>query len=234
MINALDQVALGATFLREIENQGYSIKMVTEFDEVPAIARQSGRDFQMPTFEIAKSHLSAGAAFWLFLYKGDEPVGGAAAIMQDLGGESFDQFLKRTYAHQFPNPNGPTILEVASPVAEMVRGKLVYLGELTFHPSIRGRRNLLGAFVQLLQLTSWMEWNMDWIYAFIPDRHMRARLDLVYGFSTAIPHAQTWSPPDPDVRSSTEWFVGSSRSQFHHAIKWRARELTNQGKGGKG
>lgn len=228
MIHTLDRLSFGSAFLQEIERQGFSIKFETDFDKVPALALRTGRTYQMPTFEIAKSHLTTASAFWLFLYKDDEPVGTAAVVLQDLGAEPFEIFLKRTYAHQFPHPSGTTILEVAPPVAEMISGRLAYVGELNFHPSIRGRRELLGAFAQLLQLTSFMEWDIDWIYAFIGDRHMRARLDLVYGFSVAIPHAQTWNPPDPDVRASSEWFVASNRSQFEHSIRWRAREIADR------
>ena len=235
MINALDRLTFGAAFLQEIERQGYSVSLETDFDRVPKLALETGRTYQMPTFEIAKSHLTKTSAFWLFLYKDDLPVGTAAVIRQDLGSEPFGMFLKRTYAHQFPHPSGETILEVAAPMADTVTGRLAYVGELNFHPSIRGRRDLLGAFAQLLQLTAFMEWDIDWIYAFIGDRHMRARLDLVYGFSVAIPHAQTWNPPDPDVRSSSEWFVGSNQAQFEHSIRWRARELeTAQRDNGKG
>lgn len=228
MINALERLSLGAKFLEEIERQGFSIKLVDDFEEVARLARAAGRDYQMPTFEIAKSHLTTTSAFWLFLYKDGEPLGTAATILQDLGEEPFDRFLKRTYAYQFPHPSGETILDVAKPVSEMVHGRLAYVGELTFHPSIRGRRSLLGAYAQLLQLTAFMEWDIDWLYAFIGDRHVRARLDLVYGFSVAIPHAQTWNQPEPEVRASSEWFVGANRAQFEHSIRWRAREIDNQ------
>lgn len=47
---------------------------------------------------------------------------------------------------------------------------------------------------------------------------MRARLDLVYGFSRALPRAQTWRQPEPEVRSSSEWFVGSLRLEMEHML----------------
>ena len=230
MLNALDQVTLGAHFVKEIEAAGFRVDVVEDLERVQALAERTGRLFQMPTFSIAKSHLTTQSAFWLFLFQDDEPVGAAAATLQDLGPEPFDLFLKRTYRHQFPHPSGQTILEVAPPLRDVVHGRLAYIGELNFHPSIRGPRKVLGAFMQLLQLLCAMQWDVDWMYAFIPDRHMRGRLDLVYGFTTSIPAAQRWNPPEPDVRSSSEWFVGTPRAHFEHAIRWRADliQQTNQ------
>ncbi|AHD02968.1 hypothetical protein [Leisingera methylohalidivorans] len=48
---------------------------------------------------------------------------------------------------------------------------------------------------------------------------MQARLDLVNGFSRAIPRAQKWRHPEPEVRSSSEWFVGASRLDMEHMLQ---------------
>jgi len=65
MIHTLDRLSFGSAFLQEIERQGFSIKFETDFDKVPALALRTGRTYQMPTFEIAKSHLTTASAFWL-------------------------------------------------------------------------------------------------------------------------------------------------------------------------
>lgn len=206
-------------YLNRLAEAGLQIEMVTDFEQVPETAAHAGRLFQMPGFAINRADHTQNSAFWLFLKQGGSVIGGAAAMLQDLGRESLAEFLMRTSRHQFPNAAGGGVEQVAAPLARDFGGRLAYIGELAFQPGHRGRRaERLEPFMRIFQILAIQKWDVDGIYAFIPDRHMRARLDLVYGFSRALPRAQKWRQPEPEVRSSSEWFVGSSRLEMEHML----------------
>lgn len=222
-MNALDILKLGGRYNDIIEEEGMVVEFFDDYEAVPEIARQTGRSFQMPGLSTTRNDHTQATAFWLFLKSGDEYIGGVAALLQDIGDERFDKFLKRTANNHFPNPSGPTIESIARPLANEVAGKLAYIGELHFKTKNRGQRKVLKAVMRMLQLLVVVKWDVDWIYAFIPNRHMEARLDLVYGFTRSIPDAQIWSDPVPELRSSSEWFVGTTRADLKHMISSGAR-----------
>lgn len=219
-MNSLEMGKTLSGYLHTLSQAGLHVEMFTDFEKVPATAALSGRQFQMPGFAIERADHTENSAFWLFLKENGTYIGGAAAMLQDLGRETLADFLLRTSRHQFPNPAGGGVESVAEPLAREVSGRLAYIGELNFLPGRRGKRaERLAPFMRTFQILAIQKWDVDWIYAFIPDRHMQARLDLVYGFSRAIPRAQKWRDPEPEVRSSTEWFVGSSRLEMEHMLQ---------------
>ncbi len=213
-----------ARYMAALSGAGYRVDACVDFERIGEIALLTGRDFQMPQFDTVRADLTAGRAFWLFLRSGGEVVGGAAAQLQDLGHEPLDRFLIRTADNQFPRQGGRTLRSVAAPLGA-ISGRVAYVGELRFATSHRGRREVLQNFMRMLQCMFVSEWRVDWSYAFIPDRHMRARLDLVYGFTRSIPAAQVWEEPVPEVRSSSEWFVGASREELDHLFESDAQIL---------
>jgi len=217
-MNKLDILKAGAVYNSIISEAGYELDYVDDFEAVPSIALETGRSFQMPGLSVTRNDHTKNTAFWLFIKQGDEYIGGVAALLQDIGRERFDHYLKRTASNHFPNQNRPTIRHIAKPLGDEVSGKLAYIGELHFKKQSRGQRKILKALMRMLQLLVVAEWDVDWMYAFIPDRHMKARLDLVYGFTRSIPNAQIWSEPAPEVRASSEWFVGVSRADLEHVI----------------
>lgn len=213
MITSLESSLLGARFLCALHANGYDFDMSQDFEQVQHLAEIAGRGFQMPTFEVSRADLTQGGAAWFFLNKDAQPVGTMAAIFQPIKNEALSSFLKRTYKHQFPNPSGSALSHV-SPLLDRIVGDLVYIGELNIHPKHRGNRTVLSCFMRLAMSLCYAEWQPDWVYAFIPDRHMRARLDLVYGFARAYPGALHWSEPEPEKRSSKEWFVGADSEEL--------------------
>lgn len=209
---------VAANYIATLRDYGFTIEPVTRFEDVPDLAARTGRSFQMPAFSIPRADLTENSAFWLFLKLEGEYIGGAAAMLQNIGSERLDSYLNRTMNHHFPHASGKTIADMAGPLSEY-SGKLAYIGELHFHKSYRGKREVLKSFMRLFHVLTLLEWNQDWIYAFIPERHMMVRLDLVYGFARTLEKAQIWSQPGPELRASCEWFVAASRSELDHMLR---------------
>lgn len=212
----------GAKYLGKLAQKGLDISVRQDFDLIPEAAKSAGREYQLPTFQIDRVDHTRATTFWVFLNKGGVSVGSAAAIRQDLNGEPAGEFLKRTAKHQYPNPNGHTLLRVSEAMSTKMTGSLAYIGELAIAQQEKGDREALACFMRLVQILALSEWNVDWTYAFVPQRHLNANLDKVYGFTQRIPHAQSWGEPVPEKRANSEWWVGAPRAELVELFKAEA------------
>lgn len=221
-MNKLELMKVAAKYLRYLSERGYEVEVCRDFPGIPQAARETGRDYQLPTFDVLRTDHTGKTAFWLFLVSEGARIGGAAAILQDLGDECSADFLRRVADSQYPNENGSTLTEVAQPIGDLMSGRLAYIGELAFRREEQGQHSVLAAFMRLLQVLVLFEWDVDWSYAFIPDRHLRLALNRRYGFTRLLPDAQTWREPVPEKRSSGEWWVAATRKELMYFL---GREL---------
>jgi len=213
-MSKLDLIKVASKYLEFLNQCGLEVVVEQDFEAVPTLATGTGRHYQLPTFDVTRVDHTHRSAFWLFLKRDDAFIGSAAAILQDLGGENASSFLRRVAKNQYPNPNGPAVSRVAAPLDQKMRGRLAYIGELSFADSDRGSRSTLSAFMRLLQVLALLEWDVDWTYAFIPNRHVNVQLQKLYGFTQFLPNAQHWIDPVPEKRSSSEWWVGAPRDEL--------------------
>ncbi|MFY0619303.1 MAG: hypothetical protein JXQ88_17660 [Shimia sp.] len=188
--------------------------MSNDFPSIPEIAKETGRGYQLPTFDVARVDHTQRSTFWLFLLKDGQRIGGVAATLQDIGDECASNYLRRVADSQYPNPNGSTLTSVSPIISADMKGKLGYIGELAVHPEHQGDRQSLAAFMRLVQVLALLEWDVDWTYGFIPDRHLKAVLSKQYGFCRFVPLAQTWREPVPEKRSSNEWWVAANKKEL--------------------
>ncbi len=213
-MSKLELVQVASKYLTHLSKKGFDVEVENDFPAVPVAARETGRDYQLPSFDVTRVDHTCKSAFWLFLMQGGERVGGVAVMLQDLGDERSTDYLRRVADSQYPNPDGATLLNVAHPIGDQLQGRLAYFGELSFRKSHQGQHSVLSAFMRLLQALALLEWDVDWTYAFIPDRHLRVMLNRRYGFTRMLPCAQRWREPVPEKRSSTEWWVAAPRKEL--------------------
>ncbi len=218
-MNKFDYILASAEYISALKDKGFTVEQTTDFEAIPEIAKSAGRDFQMPGFNRQRADLTQGQAFWLFLKHDGEYVGSVAAQLQELGSESLGDYLKRTSKYQFPNEAGRALDFIAKPLFQEYTGRFAYMGELNIHRSKRGNRTVLRNYIRLLVSLAVTEWQVDWIYAFVAERHVMAQLNLAYGFARMLPAAQRWTDPEPNMRSSSEWFIASRRDEIDHMIE---------------
>ena len=203
-----------AQHLATVHAAGYDVYAPRDYEEIPGLVERTGRQKQSPMLSISRNDFAHGDAFWLFLMRDGEAVGGCAAKFSDLRDEPFDAYLRRTSKAQYGRKSDP-IATVAGPIVEDLRGRLIYVGELELHPEHRGKVNLLFAFMRLLHGLAADMWSeFDWIYAFVPKEHVK--LCDGYGFSWKLPRAITWVEPVPAGRLNSHWLVATKRSHFKH------------------
>ncbi|MDU8929607.1 hypothetical protein RXV86_19630 [Alisedimentitalea sp. MJ-SS2] len=211
-----DLIIQSAKILKTLNDLGYDCVAEDDFDTIPDKVFEFGKPFQSPPFENLRNDFTKGQAFWAFLMKDGERVGGLAAQCQDLRGERFDKFMIRTARGQYGG--GQTAIEWVSPAAtEVMNGKLIYVGELFFSEAARGSRRVLTAFARLSLILMKMTWpDFDWIYAFVPRE--QARFADYYAFTYRLPQAVKWADPEPRGRASDHFLVGVNARDFEHFL----------------
>ena len=110
---------------------------MVDYEIVAETSARAGRDYQLPAFDVHRIDPTRGRVFWMFLWFGDEVVGGAACQLQDLGEEPLSQYLQRVADHQVPVREGRT-LDRVSPLLKAVKGRVAYCGELHIASKHRG------------------------------------------------------------------------------------------------
>lgn len=204
-------------FYSEIERLGYTVQATTDFEEIKRLVPLTGRERQTPMMAVTRNDFTAKRAFWLFLYKDGEVIGGVAAKYDCLGDESFTSFMRRTSREQY-GTEGEAIIEIARPAEDLIRGNLIYIGELELHPEHRGKLALLEAVIKVLQALCAVKWpGFDWMYAFIPEEHLR--IAYLYGFYVTIPEAIIWTPPSPPGRLDSHAMVTVEGRHIEHLMK---------------
>lgn len=201
--------------LSELAKEGYEVEAPDDFGRISDMVGRTGRRRQTPMMTLARNDFTRKDAFWFFLMRDSEPVAGTAAMYIDLGGESFDSYLRRTSQEQYHRDEDP-IAAIAPPVNAHVQGRLIYLGELEMHPGHRGRPRTLFRFARVMMGLSALKWpEFDVMYAFVPKEHLK--LADGYGFTWRVPRAITWAEPVPKGRLNDHWLVATSRDDFVHA-----------------
>ena len=199
--------------LAYLEAQGFQVVSSDNFMDVERRVAETKRTRQNPMMSIRRNDFTSESAFWLFLEQEGKTIAGVSAKFENLGTEPFDAYLRRTSRHQYDRHADP-ITHIARPVAEEIKGRLIYIGELEFHPDFRGQRTVFRAFIRLHLSLAAMKWDFDWFYAYLPDAHIS--LTSVYSFTWVMPEAITWRDPVPAGRQNDHWMIGFPRKHFEH------------------
>lgn len=209
-------IVQSAALLKRLDELGYDILAEDDFSAIQQAVIETGKQSQSPMFSVARNDFVKGSAFWAFLLKDEEKLGAVAARYYDLKSETLESYLRRTSAAQY-GQGQEVITEVARSTRDLVRGRLIYFGELEFHRKTRGQAKVLTAFSRLSMVLSAMTWpDFDWMYAFIPKEH--ARLADYYGFTYRLPRAVTWVDPAPKGRLDTHMLIALSAVDFEHLL----------------
>ncbi len=203
------------THVAELKGAGYDVVAPSDYAQIAEMVDITGRRKQTPMMSLNRNDFTRKDAFWLFLVKDGKPVAGTAARYTDLGGESFESYLRRTSREQYRRDTDP-IAAIAPPVTDELNGRLIYFGELELHPEHRGKVKLLYRFSRVMMGMAALKWpDFDAMYAFVPKEHVK--LADGYGFTWKVPRAITWADPVPKGRLNDHWLVAARRREFEHA-----------------
>lgn len=202
---------------RRLNERGLSLLQTSDFDRVPEILAVLEKPYLTPMLSPGMHDFTEATCFWLFLYQGDTPVAGVSLKLEELGSDTVDTYWRRAARRQYGG--GQEVLsDVAAPLVEMLKGRLVYYGDLIVANGQRGAIKMVEYFIRCAVILGGLKWDPDWHYAFLQSRHARAGAAARYGFTRNVPFAQTWIGSAPKTRSNEDVCIALPRREWRHVV----------------
>lgn len=199
--------------------------MVSDFAQAEAILRSIGKDVLTAKLSGQHNDFTEQSGFWLFMREDGEYVTGLATRYDVIGQEGMGDYMKRTMRRHYPNPTGETLLEFTNALPPQFYGHMAYIGELFVKPDRRGSRRKLRYLMLLMHSCIATKWKVDWIYAMMRDRDVKAGFATSYGFTMQLPGVAKWARPVPPGRDDSEWLVAISAAHLDHMMRHYAGSL---------
>lgn len=225
MARPLDLIKVGGECLGALAESGIEVEMESDFARAEALVREMGKPDLTAKLSARYNDFTEDSGFWLFMRDADGPFAGVASRYDNVGRESMGEYLRRTMRRHYPHQSGETLLEVTSALPPDFHGRLAYIGELFVRPDRRGPRQRLRHFMFLLHSCIAAKWPVDWIYAMMRDRDVKAGFATAYGFTLQMPGVARWAEPAPPGRGSSEWLVAIPATHLDHMMRYYAGSL---------
>ena len=187
---------------RSLRDQGFTVEVTVDFEGIPAILAALDKSYLVPVNAPSKNDFTSRNCFWLLLKRSDIVVAAVCARMDDLGREPIAQFWRRTYKRHYSGSDASAFVFVADNLLRDISGKTVYQGDFFVSPKYRFRKtiSLLRDFARCLQALTFLEWDPDWVYAFMWSEHAEKGFSTIYGFTRCYPMVKRWSNGETNRR----------------------------------
>lgn len=225
MTTSLDLIKVGGACLSELDRKGCEVEMITDFHRGEMLTQEMGKESHTAKLSSKYNDFTEESGFWLFLKEGGEYVTSVATRYDNVGRESMGDYMIRTMRRHYPHESGETLLEFTDALPPGFHGRMAYIGELYVRQGHRGSRQKLRYFMLLLQTCITTKWPVDWTYAMMRDRDVKAGFATTYGFTTQLPGVAKWADPPPPGRGSSEWLVAVSAPHMAHQMQFYAGSL---------
>ncbi|MEL7278735.1 MAG: hypothetical protein AAFY35_07760 [Pseudomonadota bacterium] len=225
MVRSLDLIKVGGECLGALAEGGIEVDMISDFNEAERIVTSMGKNEMTAKLSSRYNDFTEESGFWLFMREAGEYVTGIATRYDVVGQENMGDYMIRTMRRHYPNPSGEALLEFTTALPPSFHGRMAYIGELFVRPDRRGSRQKLRYLMFLLHSCIATKWQVDWIYAMMRDRDVKAGFATNYGFTTQLPGVARWAKPAPPGRDDSEWLVAISASHLSHMMAHYARSL---------
>jgi len=225
MGTSLDLIKVGGACIEALVQKDCEVEMITDFRRAEELTEAMGKDSQTAKLSSKFNDFTEESGFWLFMKQRGEYVTAVATRYDNVGRESMGDYMIRTMRRHYPHDSGETLLEFTDALPPGFHGRLAYIGELFVHPEHRGSRQKLRYFMFLLHTCIATKWQVDWTYAMMRDRDVRAGFSTSYGFSIQLPGVAKWADPPPPGRGDAEWLVALSEPHLDHMMNFYAHSL---------
>lgn len=100
------------------------------------------------------------------------------------------------------------------PLAHTIHGDVAYLGDLWVREDKR-RKGAASMLVRLAQMVCVAQWQVEFIYGFMTDDHVRRGLAAQYHWTVTIPNALRWDVPAQEIPTDL-WLTGAFRQDVEY------------------
>lgn len=228
-----DVVGEAIAFCRgELADLGYQITTTQDFQAVREITREMGKEYFTPALDPLFNDFTADNCFWQLLIKDGEVCVCGGVRHEALGSTPVSQFWRNSFKRLYGGGICDQVIDVSPAVDSILRGDLVYFGDLHVAPKFRGHLDILSLYLCHGQALVSMKWNPDFTYAFIHDRFVANGAAFRYGFNTVERMAQHWVSDAPYPRSTFECCAIADRAQLLSFFSRPERILSRGRRGG--
>ncbi len=225
MGNSLDLIKVGGECLGALAEAEIEVETITDFARAERLTREMGKEGLTPKLSGAYNDFTEESGFWLFMKERGEYITAIATRYDNVGRESVRDYMVRTMRRHYPHAHGHTLVGFTDAMPPEFHGRLAYIGELYVRPGWRGSRQRLRHLMFLLHCSIAAKWPVDWIYAMMRDRDVKAGFATSYGFTLQLPGVAKWAKPAPKGRGDAEWLVALSAPHLEHMMRYYAGSL---------
>lgn len=227
MTRSLDLIKVGGECLGALAESGIQIEMITDFILAEELTEEMGKGGLTPKLSGHHNDFTEDSGFWLFMQEDGQYTASVATRFDNVGREKVCDYMIRTMRRHYPHEKGETLLHFTDALPDGFHGRLAYIGELFIRPDRRGSRKKLRYFMMLLHTCIATKWPVDWIYAMMRDRDVKAGFATAYGFCLQLPGVAKWMNPAPPGRGDSEWLVAIPATHLNHMMQHYAADLEN-------
>jgi hypothetical protein len=216
----LAAVNAATSLVEALRGYGYSIATSSDLNDLQALKKLARDKDLTPLFDPTVSGLSAERVFWMQLISKDGQVFGMQAFRYDYVDTSLSDWGP-TYIMGLYMRLKELLVPTLSPsppnsIADRIRGRLIYHGELWIDPHARNRK-LLDAFSRLGIILSVLKWNPDAVWALTSEKMaMHGNpIRMGYGFVEGGFLRWEWAPNDNPRK---EWLLVADKKALTQLV----------------
>jgi len=181
---------------------GIVVRQHNDFAKFEKIAKRVRGKPASGQFQNQFFDFNAENGFWLEYISGKEPVSVAAFRYDRIGSKPLEKHWKNQQSRIYPTPN--KLADKQSPLSEIIKGDVVYIGEFTLPPSMR-KNGLGGIMVFLGMLLCVARWgNISWLYGLMDEGLVFSGFAQRMGFTRVEPVGTRWKK-EPVGINSADW-----------------------------
>lgn len=211
MIGFLEAARMASALDGRLASAGVEVRQIVDFAEVRAIVEGLGKDYLTPVNSPLLSDMLESNCLGLVGVRGGAPVFFGIARLEDLTVEPVNSWWVRMLGRAYGRD---VVAGVNAGAADLMRGRLVYFGDLFVAPGARGVLQNVRDFVALGHLMVAARWSPDVTYCFVRERDVMRGAAARYGFSRLMPSPLVWRDPPPVPRSNSEWLAYLPRADL--------------------
>ena len=227
IVNEIEKATLLSKCHAYLMRYGIAVEIVDDLDTLSEIIVESGKPYFTPMASPAHNDLGDGNSMWLVGRCEGNPVLIGGARLELVGADGIGAFWRRAMRRAYSPVGCGEIFAIDPELDRVVRGSLVYFGDMYASKEYKGGLLGLQAFTTIGHLAVSFRWNPDWTYAFMHERDCMRGADHRYGFSWLVPQPFRWKEPPP-TRSNSECCALLSRMDLPKMAARVGVALSNQ------
>ncbi|MEL7464585.1 MAG: hypothetical protein AAFN79_10995 [Pseudomonadota bacterium] len=217
-----DLVQLGAFCSARLAEVGMTLELSRDFKAIQGLAGKIKKPYFTKELSHAFNDFTPQNGFWMIMRDKDngKPVGVLGARMDDLRATDVLSFMldQATRLHS-PDETPAFQADHYPPVIDRMGGRIVYVGDFFVVDKHRGLEKFdKRALVFYVYICAAIQWDFDWLYAFIRRPHAEKGYIANYCATVSYPEARFWNAP-PEARSDGEFFAAIDRADFAYLTK---------------